>query len=334
MTITLRKQPLKNGRLGLYLDYYEAGLRYKKGLGLYLYNHPTTKEQVEHNQMVNYLAHRIVTEEYRSMVTGQPSKAVRLFDVFKREYGVSTLKKFSKLIKRWNNPYLFDITNEMLEEYAQILKSYKSAKKLWQLFSNLMKKYGVDVPYKSFQSVDVKREYATIEELQKIKQLKDLPAPIEMIKNLALFSAYTGLRLGDIASLNPTDIVRENGGLYIKKLQNKTKRWVIIPINEEVLSFIAPYFKELKKLESKTTQRYMIEICKRAGIEYKRFHSMRRTYATLLVNSGVDIYTVSKLLGHTDVETTQKYIVNLEMEKRVKAFEVLLKKIKGGDNLV
>lgn len=61
------------------------------------------------------------------------------------------------------------------------------------------------------------------------------------------------------------------------------------------------------RILSTNLQREFWKVLKKAGIENFRFHDLRHTFATRLVQAGVDLYTVSKLLGHRDVKTSQRY---------------------------
>ena len=165
------------------------------------------------------------------------------------------------------------------------------------------------------------REYLTLEELKKMidTECKDI-----RVKRLFLFSCFTGLRYKDIFHLRWKNIVKVEEGVYqIETIQQKTKRQVIIPLSdnaqkwmpdrnmdgEENRIFIMP--------ETSCAYDYLHDWSKKAGIRKNvTFHVARHTYATLLLYYGADLYTVSKLLGHTNIKTTQIYAKVMDETKR------------------
>lgn len=163
---------------------------------------------------------------------------------------------------------------------------------------------------KGIQQKESKREFLTQEELQLLSQTEcDLVA----LKNAALFSALTGLRWSDIASLKWGDIQKTASGHFIHTIQNKTKDVIMHPINNTAVKIIGErgksterVFEGLKYSDSNNDKlkRWIL----RAGINKKiTLHNFRHTYATLLLNKGADIFTVSKMLGHKNIKTTMIY---------------------------
>lgn len=155
------------------------------------------------------------------------------------------------------------------------------------------------------------REFLTLNEVKRLVVTKcDQP----VLKDAFLFCVLTGLRWSDIAHLNWEEVKgNEVDGWYLHFKQRKTKHHHVVPITPQAKELLgAPFevhqliFKELK-YSSKTA----IELCRwaiAAGISKKiTFHSARHTHATLLLSHGVDIYTVSKLLGHKHVVSTERY---------------------------
>jgi integrase len=124
----------------------------------------------------------------------------------------------------------------------------------------------------------------------------------------------TGLRWSDIAHLTWLEVKGNDvDGWYLHFKQRKTKLYQTLPITSQAKELLGerfeanlPIFSRLK-YSSKTS----IELSRwaiAAGIAKKiTFHSARHTHATLLLSHGVDIYTVSKLLGHKHVVSTERY---------------------------
>lgn len=143
-----------------------------------------------------------------------------------------------------------------------------------------------------------------------------------ILKTAALFSCLTSLRISDILSLQWHEIVDfAAGGKCVHTITQKTKTEDIIPISDEALQLIG-YSPEktglvFKGLKRSWTQQPMKEWIREAGITKNiTFHSYRHTFAVMMLDLGTDIYTVSKLLGHRELSTTQIYAKVLDKNKQ------------------
>ena len=136
------------------------------------------------------------------------------------------------------------------------------------------------------------------------------------------FALLTGLRFVDIHSLKWSDISET----AVYKKQKKTSHFVKIPLNEESQPILnemrrirpnAQYHDKVFNLPNYNSSREHLERWRRESgiITDLTWHGARRTFATLLHLAGVDIYTISGLLGHTDVRITQRYV---ELNESVK----------------
>ncbi len=178
---------------------------------------------------------------------------------------------------------------------------------------------------KSIPSEESRREYLTIEELN---TLVATPCENDVLKRAALFSALTGLRHSDIQKLKWNEINMDNGQPRINFTQKKTKGVEYMPISQQALE-ICGEAKSPNDLvfENLTNPAWINRPLKtwvaKAGINKNiTFHCFRHTFATLQLSSGTDIYTVSKMLGHTNVKTTQVYAKVVD-EKKNKAAEAI-----------
>ena len=155
------------------------------------------------------------------------------------------------------------------------------------------------------------REFLTLNEVKRLVETKcDQP----LLKNAFLFCVLTGLRWSDIVHLTWDEIKGTEGdGWSLHFKQRKTKQFHVLPITPKAKELLGDQadserliFFQLR-YSSKTT----IDLCRwaiAAGISKKiTFHSARHTHATLLLSYGVDIYTVSSLLGHKHVTSTERY---------------------------
>jgi integrase len=170
------------------------------------------------------------------------------------------------------------------------------------------------------------KQFLTLPELQ---ALYATPCKNDNIKRISLFSALTGLRHSDCIGLRWENVT---GGKTpsIKLTQQKTKGVVYLPISAEALEFCGKRRNGGDAVfEGANSSQYcnivISEWVKKAGITKDiTFHCFRHTFATLQLTQGTDIYTVSKMLGHADVKTTQIYaqIVDEKKQKAANAIKL------------
>jgi integrase len=175
---------------------------------------------------------------------------------------------------------------------------------------------------------DVKKDYLTKEELGK---LVVTPCEIPVLKAASLFSCLTGLRISDILKLDWKEIVPASDGGYCLRLRTeKTETETTLPISNEALELCGKRGtgKVFRKLERSMVQHPLKKWIKQAGIEkHITFHCFRHTFATLRIAMGTDIFTVSKMLTHKNVSTTQIYAELVNEKKRESANKISLKEL-------
>jgi integrase len=186
---------------------------------------------------------------------------------------------------------------------------------------------------KPIKAAETRREHLTLDELNKLAKT-DCNNPL--LKRAALFSAITGLRFSDIQKMTWSELEYMNGqGYFLNFNQKKTKGVEVLPISEQAYSFTEgaenpkdmpqdkPVFKGLKY--SAYHNKHLFQWIGAAGITKDiTFHCFRHTFATLQLFSGTDIYTVSKMLGHKDLKTTQVYAKIVDEAKRTAANKIRL----------
>jgi integrase len=175
---------------------------------------------------------------------------------------------------------------------------------------------------------EAQREYLTFEELQK---LANTPCKVPMLKNAAIFSALTGLRFSDISKLVWGEVqYSELEGHFLQFRQKKTKGVEVLPISEQAFKLLGerkePAEKVFKGLiYSRKFRANLKQWILNAGITKNiTFHCFRHTFATLQLSLGTDIYTVSKMLGHRELKTTQVYAKIVDESKRKAANRIKL----------
>jgi len=178
---------------------------------------------------------------------------------------------------------------------------------------------------KSIKAGEPDREYLTMEE---VRALRDTACEIPVLKRAFLFGCLTGLRHSDILKMTWSELREESDGYSIKYQQKKTKGAVYQPVGEQAVELMGErgkpeerVFQGLKYsawVNIKLTQWVM-----KAGITKKiTFHCARHTYATLQLGNGTDIYTVSKLLDHKHLKTTEIYAKVMNKQKKEAANKI------------
>ncbi len=173
-----------------------------------------------------------------------------------------------------------------------------------------------------------KREFLTIDEL---KCLMDTPCKNELIKKAFLFSCFTGLRKSDVYQLKWENICLQDTQPYISISMQKTSTPIYIPLSKQALRWLPKKgnatlsdFVFGKRLSETAIFLCLKKLSSSAGInKHITFHCARHTFATMMLTLGADIYTVSKLLGHSSIEMTQIYaeIVDKRKEDAVKLLD-------------
>ena len=159
------------------------------------------------------------------------------------------------------------------------------------------------------------KETLTMEDLTTLKQT---PCKTPQLKEAVLLSSLTGLRKSDILSLSHDDIIETDGTPYIYKKIRKTQRWHKVPLSDLAYQILQQLEKDCKEpggyffsqLSSHHLNEHLDEWLSACHITCKHFtfHCLRHTCASLLLAQGTDLYTISTLLGHRNINTTQRYV--------------------------
>ena len=177
-----------------------------------------------------------------------------------------------------------------------------------------------------FHAPDKHREYLTPDELSRFLAVETESENERAVQLAFGLSSMTGLRLGDMQHLTWGDIKDMDGIPTINIIQRKTKRQVVIPLNEMALSLLPErkegspdslVFNLVKK--SDNISKYVRRIKDKAGIEKDlTYHCSRHTTATLAITAGADISAVKDVLGHGSIKSTEVY-AKVALEKKIEA---------------
>lgn len=222
---------------------------------------------------------------------------------------LKTLKKDDIMIK--------DITPMFVEEFFVYLLKSMSNNTAIQKMKRLKKILRIAVeegyikvsPFKMTLREEQKEvQPLTIEEVRRIRAKKIDVDRMAKVRDLFVFECYTGLAFTDLVNLTSDNIITDaQGNEWIVKSRQKTKIQSTIPLLPIAKEILLKYGYKLPTLSNQKYNGYLKELGDICGIN-KDIHShlARHTFATILLNSGVDMVSVSKILGHANSRITEK----------------------------
>ncbi len=181
---------------------------------------------------------------------------------------------------------------------------------------------------------------------------------------MLLLAIFTGMRRGELLALNWNNVDLDNGVIHVVESARRVKKYNLdgtsyneiefkgpktlnsnrdIPLTKDIILMLKEHrlkqqinnpknlvFPNAKgnELYPDDVRRIQKAVCKAAQIPYKRFHALRHTFATRLIEKGVDVKTVSKLLGHSDVTITYNIYVHDTVESKTTAVNLLSSEFK------
>ena len=229
-------------------------------------------------------------------------------------------REYLSKLKTYNSDNLIS-QNSACTYFVKFKAAVKQAFKDKKITSNI----GASVT--PIKLLETQRDFLTIEELNKLVKANCLD-PI--LKKAALFSSLTGLRKSDILKLTWGEIESIDTRYVIRFRQKKTKSIETLWISEQAFKLLGEPGNPEEKvfpglIINSYYSKYLFRWLGEAGITKKiSFHNFRHTFATLQLSQGTDIYTVSKLLGHKNVRTTQLYTKVIDKLKQDAADRIKL----------
>ena len=268
----------------------------------------------------------------------QEQKGVKDQKVIHNTIHALTAYNINVAMRDVNRDYIIGLTNFLRNDYrsprGKKLKDYSVINYLGCLRNALNMAVREDViadnPIMKLSAQDKvkapesQREFLTIEEVQ---QLEATDSPYPHIKQAFLFACYTGLRCSDVRSITWGKIVKDGEKYRLHTVMFKTKRPFYIPLSKKAMQWMPErgdktdddlIFENIPIQVN--TKLYLQPWLDKAGITKPiTFHCSRHTFGTMMLTLGADIYTTSKLMGHTKVEVTQIYakIINKKKDDAV-----------------
>jgi len=331
------RKPYENSNFLLYLDYYDKGKRRTL----------TTKQQI-----IGDKKNRIKDKESLIIALAMRNEIER--EVLEGETGIRLTKQkeinfmeffenFSKGKKDTNyrvsynyfrdffgkdNINIKHINIPLCEKYKEYLLSLEiseyTALHYFITFKATLN-YAVRLNYinkNPAQNITIKYEKKSIERLtiDEVKKLMNTECKYQSLKNGFLFSCFTGLRYSDLVNLKFSDIENE----HLRVIQKKTKMEIEVKLNNTAKKII-----EEQKLIKKDDYVFHISSGGRRSKRIKKwlqdagikkaitFHCSRHTFGCILIEIGVDVFTVKKLMGHKNIKTTLQYVEKVDSTKDI-----------------
>ena len=227
----------------------------------------------------------------------------------------------------WSEAHIIDYMSYLkLVHKVSYSKSKMVAQSVAFFFRHVLKR-PYDVPSKLYPKREFKLpHYLTKEEMQQLISSCRSPKQKAIVE---LFYS-SGLRLEELRMLKLTDIDSKNNRIFVRSGKGRKDRYTLL--SKRVVESLRDYYRKQKvkpKLylfEGKTPSKpmwagaiqYSVRLAyKYAGLSHKQHktHALRHSFATHLLDAGVDIHTIKELLGHCDIKTTMVYL-HLQTSKR------------------
>jgi integrase len=359
--VKLRQRELANGNYTLYLDIYWKGQREYDYLNLYVKKSNKAVDN-EQNRQTLLLADQIRAQRVIDLQNGkyklkQPKIGISFLDYFNKLKSDRLNSKGN--FGNWDSAYKHltrfmngnDITlGDVDESWLIALKQYllqdakiaggniklsqnsalsyfnKVKAALRQAFEEKLIRENPSQRVRGIKPAETRREFLTWEGVQKISKTN---CDVRKLKEAFLFSIMTGLRWSDLIKMTWSE-VRGSGseGWHLRFQQQKTRDHEVLPITKQARELLGKKGESNERVfvglkYSSYTNVALSRWMKVSGIDREiTFHCARHTHATLLLNQGVDIYVVSKLLGHKNIKTTEIY-TKVSQSKKIEAVNKL-----------
>lgn len=341
----VRNNKLREIREKLLLMYFEAK---KSGL-------PISAQQIKRNYTVeDVIASEVLFVDYFKDHIAELRQKVNEYSEGTINHYIKTQTHLHKFLKLhgWMNMKLSEFNKKLLERFEHYLLTTPNEQLGRPMNGNTSSTYirkikaSISVairkdllqsnPFTGFKMQSFKQAnkiYLTAEEIELLKH-HDLAGNLSLqrVKDIFLFSCYTGLRHSDVVQLQNTMIKQDADGLYwISLIQQKTGDVVDIPMLDYATKIYLKYEdyrntnhgKVFPVLSNQKVNAALKVISNLTGINKNiSFHSGRHSFATLSLELGVDIKTVSGLLGHTSIKSTEIY-AKLTRKKKADAIKLL-----------
>lgn len=342
--VKLRKKALQQGGFSLYLDIYKNGVRKYEFLKLYLVPERTRQDKQTNKETMRIAetvkAQRIVEIERDGFNLSKVSTET-VADWFacelkrKKDNGMmfKNLRATLPLVRDFfSTIQLKDLTRDKIIKYRELIEGKTLSKNTKTSYFSCFKaainqaiklgkvKAEVLTMVSGLPMADSHREFLTMDE---VKKLAATNCKDKGLKRAFLFSCLTGLRSIDIMKLTWGNVSTVSGFTRLTFMQQKTGGQEYLEISEQATALMGEreddgslVFGDFNKRNTKIGKK-LTAWAKSAGInKHITFHCARHTFAVMMLELGVNIAVIQKLLGHRDLSTTLIYAKVLDKSKR------------------
>jgi site-specific recombinase XerD len=346
-SVRLREKLISGGNKSLYLDIYKDGQRRYEFLKIYVVGSPRTpeerslyRENYELAEKIRSIRENEIIHNQHGIVSPQ-SKKINFLDYcdrFLADYPNKDIRIVRYCIEHFKGYvgrdfiYPHEVSQELLIGFKRYLDSKLNGETPYNYFAKMKQIMGKalrdkiiqDNPAESIinrRTEGLKKEILKEDEIRKIAQTH---CSNNEIKRAFLLSLNTGLRFVDVLNLKWKNVYDD---MIILRSQSKTKKPVYIDLNATAKKLLGDRGEPEKKVFNLPTHTGTLKVLKtwikNAGMDRNiTYHSARHSFAVNLLIKGVDIKTVSSLLGHTSLKHTEKYLHLVDDIKR-QAVDVL-----------
>ena len=322
-------------------------------LNMFIYNNPKNDIDKEHNKNILQLAKSIKNQReleiYHGRNDSKPDTDYKNINFYEYFYKIVENHKFGPSntysswrssiasFKRFAGDYITfaEIDDRFCSRFLEYLCRMKgrnnrslknrSINLYFQIFCSVVKhamkdKIITENPLHNIKMMKVKKSEPIFLTFDELRLLIKTDCKYPIIKRAFIFSCLTGLRWSDVSKLKWSEVREDQGKYSIVYRQQKTQELNYLHLSDQSLVYLGERCKDGDMVFNignyHLVSRQLSSWCKLAGINKKiTYHSSRHTFAVLQLSLGTPIFTVQKLLGHTNINSTMIYANIIDSEK-------------------
>lgn len=227
---------------------------------------------------------------------------------------ITSLEGFGRIV------YFTDVTTANIMHYDNFLHGKYNKQttihgyhKRLKRYINEAIKYDLlkDNPYNKLKFERGKSEgikYLTLEQIKQIQGLKTASESIERVRDLFVFQCFTGLSYADLFNFDFSGVIKKGNKFFIRDVRVKTEEEYFLMLLKPAMEILQKYDFKLPVISNYQYNLRLKVVQELARIKQNlHSHMARHSFAVMALNMGVSIENLAKMMGHTDIKTTQIY---------------------------
>lgn len=227
---------------------------------------------------------------------------------------ITSLEEFGRIV------YFTDVTTANIMHYDNFLHGKYNKQttihgyhKRLKRYINEAIKYDLlkDNPYNKLKFERGKSEgikYLTLEQIKQIQGLKTASESIERVRDLFVFQCFTGLSYADLFNFDFSGVIKKENKFFIRDVRVKTEEEYFLMLLKPAMEILQKYDFKLPVISNYQYNLRLKVVQELARIKQNlHSHMARHSFAVMALNMGVSIENLAKMMGHTDIKTTQIY---------------------------